>query len=144
MAVSVRGGRDQLVIEVAANERHEGTAGRVNPANRQPSHDFGDLWVIAGQNFELQLVCGLDSEAGILLSEPCRLRLTVAVDAEQNDRCRGTRGRRGMLRSCGHDDRSWNQKGTRNGSLGFHGYGSPGSGLMSAKPSWHVTQLVRR
>jgi hypothetical protein len=86
MAVSVRGGCDQLVIEIAANERHEGAAGRVNPANRQPSDDFGDLWVIAGQNCELQLVCGLDSEARVLLSEPCRLRLAVAVDAEQNNR----------------------------------------------------------
>ena len=39
---------------------------------------------------------------------------------------------------------SWNQKGTRNGSLGFTGYGSATSGLMAAEPSLHVTQLVRR
>jgi hypothetical protein len=37
----------------AAVERHEGTAGRVNPANRQLSGEVGNLWVIAGQNSKL-------------------------------------------------------------------------------------------
>jgi hypothetical protein len=47
MSVSVRSGRDQLVLEVTSNERYERAAGRVNPANRQPSGKFGNLWVIA-------------------------------------------------------------------------------------------------
>ena len=102
MCVSIRGGSDQLVIEVAANERHERATGRMNPANRQPSGNLGDLWVIATQNSKLQLGRGFDREAGVLLSKPCRLRLAVAVDAEQNDRRR--RGRCWMLRSCGHDE----------------------------------------
>jgi hypothetical protein len=51
MGVSIRSGCDQLVVEVAANERHERAAGRVNSAYRQASGDLGDLWVIAGQNF---------------------------------------------------------------------------------------------
>ena len=75
MCVSIRGGSDQLVIEVAANERHERAAGRMNRANRQPSGNFGDPWVIATQNSKLQLGCGFDSKAGVLLSEPCCLRL---------------------------------------------------------------------
>jgi hypothetical protein len=55
MAVSVRSGGDQLVVEVVANERHEHAAGRMNPANRQPSGNLGDLWVVAGQHVQLQL-----------------------------------------------------------------------------------------
>jgi hypothetical protein len=39
----VRSGCEQLVVEVAANERHERAAGRVNPAYRQPSDNLGDL-----------------------------------------------------------------------------------------------------
>ena len=92
MGVSVRGGGDQLVVEVAANERHERSAGRMNPANRQPSGNLGDLWVIAGQHLQLQLGCGFHGQAGMLLSEPCPLRLAAAVDAEQNQRRRATRG----------------------------------------------------
>ena len=66
MGVSIRGGRDQLVVEVAANERHERAAGRMNPANRQPSGNLGNLWVIAAQNSKLQLVRGFNREAGVL------------------------------------------------------------------------------
>ena len=48
MSVSVRRGSDQLVVEVTTNERHERTAGGMNPANRQPSGKLGNFWVIAG------------------------------------------------------------------------------------------------
>ena len=66
MCVSIRGGSDQLVIQVATNERHERATGRMNPANRQPSRNFGDPWVIATQNSKLQLGRGFDREAGVL------------------------------------------------------------------------------
>ena len=108
MGVSVRSGCDQLVVEVAANERHERAAGRVNSANRQPSGNLGDLWVIARQNFELQLGRGFHGQAGVLLSESCPLRLAAVVDAEQNEWRRATHGQCGILRLRSHDDGSWN------------------------------------
>jgi hypothetical protein len=129
MEISVRSGSDEPVVEVAANERHEGPAGRMNPADRQPSDNLGNLRVIARQNIELQLGGGLDGEAGVLPAKPCRLRLAAAIDAEQNQWRRATRGRCGMVRFGSHDGVSWNQKGTRQGSLGFMGYGLRGSGL---------------
>jgi hypothetical protein len=55
MSVPVSSGCERLIVEVAANERHEGAAGRMNSANRQPSGNLCDLWVIARQNLELQL-----------------------------------------------------------------------------------------
>jgi len=60
LGVSVRCRREQLVVEVAANERHEGSAGGMNPANRQPSSKLGDLWIVARKNSKLQLASGLD------------------------------------------------------------------------------------
>ena len=90
MEISVRGGCDQPVVQVAANERHECSASRMNPADRQPSGNLGNPWVIARQNVELQLGCGFDGEAGVLPSEPCPLRLAAAIDAEQDQRRRAT------------------------------------------------------
>ena len=84
MGVSIRRGCNQLVVEVAPNERHERPASRMNAAYGQPSGNFGDLWVIAGQNFELQLGRGFHGQAGMVLSETRPLRLAAVVDAEQN------------------------------------------------------------
>jgi hypothetical protein len=84
--ISVRGGGDQFVVQVAANERHEGSTRRMNPADRQPSGNFGDLGVIARQDVELQLGCSFDGETGVLSAKPGRLRLAAAIDAEQNQR----------------------------------------------------------
>jgi hypothetical protein len=64
----------------------------VNPTNRQPSGKVGNLWVIAGENSKLQLACSPDCQLGVVLSESCTFRLAVAVDAEQNDGRRTTRG----------------------------------------------------
>ena len=58
----------------------------MNPADRQPSGNLGNPWVIARQNIELQLGCGFDGEAGVLPSEPGPLRFAAAIDAEQNQR----------------------------------------------------------
>ena len=109
------------VVEVAADERHERSASRMNPANWQPSGNLRDLWVIARENFELQLGRGFHGQAGVLLSESCPLRLAAAIDTEQNQWRGATHGQCGILRLRNHDDGSWNQKGTRHGSLGFHG-----------------------
>src|SRR4029077_17592246 len=129
MGVSIRSGCDQLVIEVAANERHEGAASGMDPANRQLSGQVGNLRVIARKNFELQLGGGLDGQIGVLLAEPGRLGFAAAIDAEQDQWGRASRGRRGMVGFCSHDfSTPWNQKGTRSGSLGFTGYGSFDSG----------------
>jgi hypothetical protein len=73
MGVSIRSGCDQLVVEVAANEWHERAASGMDPANRQLSGQVGDLRVLAGQNLQLQLACGLDGQIGVLLAEPGRL-----------------------------------------------------------------------
>ena len=86
MAVPVRSGGDQLVVEVVANERHERAAGRMNPANRQPRGNLGDLGVIAGQHVQLQLAGGFQGQAGVLLSKPGPFRLAATIDAEQNQR----------------------------------------------------------
>ena len=85
-AIAVTGSGDQPVVEVATNKRHECPARRMNPADWQPSGNLGNGWVIARQHIELQLGCGFDREAGVVPSEPCRLRLAAAVDAEQNQR----------------------------------------------------------
>ena len=55
-------------------------AGRMNPANRQPSGNLGDLGVVAGQHIELQLGCGFRGQAGVLLSKPGPLRLAAAIN----------------------------------------------------------------
>jgi hypothetical protein len=86
MAVPVCSGGDQLVVEVVANERHEHAASSMNPANRQPRGNFGDLWVIACQHVQLQLGCGFQGQAGMLSSKPCRLGLAATIDTEQNQR----------------------------------------------------------
>jgi hypothetical protein len=86
MAVPVRSGGDQLVVEVVANERHERAARRMNPANRQPSGNLRDLWVVAGQHVKLQLAGGFQGQAGVLLSKPSPLGLAATIDAEQNQR----------------------------------------------------------
>jgi hypothetical protein len=84
MSVPVRSGCDQLVVEVAANERDERAASGMDPANRQLSGKVGNLGVVARQNLELQLGSGFQGEAGVLLSEPGCLRLATAIDAEQD------------------------------------------------------------
>ena len=84
--ISVRGGGNQLLVQVTPNERHECSAGRMNPADRQPRGNLGNSRVVARQNIELQLGCGFDGEVGVLPSKPCRLRLAAAVDSEQNQR----------------------------------------------------------
>jgi hypothetical protein len=86
MAVPVRSGGEQLVVEVVANKRHERAASRMNPANRQPSGNLGDLRVVARQHVQLQLGCGFHGQAGVLLSEPCCLGLAATIDTEQNHR----------------------------------------------------------
>ncbi len=52
----------------------------------RPSGKVGNLRVVARQNLELQLGCGFLGEAGMLLSEPCCLRLAATVDAKQHHR----------------------------------------------------------
>jgi len=86
MAVSIRSGGDQLVVEVVANERHEHAAGRMNAANRQPRGNLDDLRVIACQHVQLQLAGGFQGQAGVLLSKRGPLRLAAAINAEQNQR----------------------------------------------------------
>jgi hypothetical protein len=73
---------DKLIVKVAANERHKGSAGRMHAANRQPPDNVGNLWVIGHEDLKLQLGCGFHGEAGMLLSEPGRLRLAATVDAK--------------------------------------------------------------
>ena len=58
VSVSIRSGSEKLVVEVAANERHERSPGRMNSANRQPSGNFSDLGITARQHSQLQLGCG--------------------------------------------------------------------------------------
>ena len=53
----------------------------MNPTDRQPRGNLGNFWVSARKNVELQLGCGFDGKAGVLLSEPGRLRLAAAIDA---------------------------------------------------------------
>ena len=84
MSVPVSSGSDQSVVEVAANERHKSPSGRMDPANRQPGGKVGNLWVVARQNLQLQLGCGFQGEAGMLLSEPGSLRLAATIDAKQH------------------------------------------------------------
>ena len=83
MQIAVRGG-DQLVVEVAANERHERSASRMHSTNRQSCRNLGNVRVVAGQHLQLQLACGLDGQAGMLFAEPGRLGFAAAIDAEQN------------------------------------------------------------
>jgi hypothetical protein len=109
----------------------------VNPADRQPSGNLGNFWVIARKNVELQLRCRFDRQAGVLPSEPGPLRFAAAIDPEQNHRRGATSELCGMVRFCSHDGVSWNQKGTRQGSLGLLGYGLRGGGLdRLPKPDW--------
>ena len=42
----------------------------MNPADRQPSGNLGNFWVVARKNVELQLSCRFDRQAGVLPSEP--------------------------------------------------------------------------
>jgi hypothetical protein len=60
MGVSIRSGNDQLLVEVAANERHERSASRMYATHRQPRGNLGDLGVVAGHNLQRQLAGGLD------------------------------------------------------------------------------------
>jgi hypothetical protein len=101
----------------------------MNPANRQPSSKLGDLWIVARKNSKLQLASGLDCKTGKCRSESRSFRLAAAVDAEQDYWRRIGRCRRGLLCFRCRHSASWNQKGTRNGSLGFTGYGLLGSGF---------------
>jgi hypothetical protein len=94
MSVPVSSGCEQLIVEVAANERHEGAASGMDSANRQPSSKVGNFRVLAGQNLQLQLACGLDGRIGVLLAEPGRLGFAAAIDTEQNQWGRASRGRR--------------------------------------------------
>ena len=132
MSVPVSSGCEQLVVEVAANERHKCPACGMDPADRQLSGQVGNLWVIARQNFQLQLGRSLDSEVGVLLSEPCPLRLAAVVNAEQHQ-WRGLTHGQGILRLRNHDDKLLESKGTRHGSLGFHKLRLTGSGLISGR-----------
>jgi hypothetical protein len=86
MTISVRGNGNQFVVEIAADERHEGFASCVNAANRQPSRDLGYLWAIVGKYLKVQLARGFDGEAGMIFSESRRFRLAAAIDAEQDHR----------------------------------------------------------
>jgi hypothetical protein len=50
MGVSIHSGCDQqLIVEVAANERHECAAGRMNPADRQPVRQVPRRLVMCSQ-----------------------------------------------------------------------------------------------
>ena len=53
----------------------------MNPADRQPRGNVGNFWVSARKNVELELGCSFDRKAGVVLSEPGRLRLAAAIDA---------------------------------------------------------------
>jgi hypothetical protein len=86
MQIAVRGGSDQPVVEVAANERHERSASRMDPADRQLTGKVRNLRIIARQDVELQLGCGFQGEAGMLLSEPGCLRLAATINAKQHYR----------------------------------------------------------
>ena len=86
MGGPVSGRCNKLIVEVAANKRHERPAGGMDPANRQPSGQVGNLRIVAHQNLELQLGCGFQGEAGMLLSEPGCLRLAATIDAKQHHR----------------------------------------------------------
>src|SRR5690348_9240667 len=95
----------------------------MNPANRQPSGDLGDLRVLARQHIELQLAGGFDGETGVLLSEPGALGLPrVSMPYKTN----GDGHRVPTVESVCLPVMmivSRNQKGTRSGVPGFVGYG---------------------
>jgi hypothetical protein len=86
MSIPVASGCNKLVVEVAANERHERPASGMDPANRQLSDKVSNLRVVARQNLELQLGRGFPGEAGMLLSEPGCLRLAATINAKQHQR----------------------------------------------------------
>jgi hypothetical protein len=44
--------RTSINLAQLRRDQNEGSAGRMNPAKRQPSGNLGDLWVIARENFE--------------------------------------------------------------------------------------------
>ena len=92
MAVPVRSGGDQLVVEVVANERHEHAAGRMNAANRQPRGNLGDScnWPAA---FKARLACSFLNGAPFGLP---RLSMPNKTSGPRGD-CRILRG--------SHDDR---------------------------------------
>jgi hypothetical protein len=109
----VSGRCNKLIVEVAANERHERPASGMDAANRQPSGKVSNLRVIARQNLELQLGCGFPGEAGMLLSETGCLRLAATINAKQHQRRWAGDSSFRLGRFFTHDDSSWNQKGTR-------------------------------
>ena len=55
MSVPVRSGGNQLVVQVAANERHERSPSRMDPADRQPISELCHVRVAAREHVELQL-----------------------------------------------------------------------------------------
>jgi hypothetical protein len=53
----VWGGRNQLVVQITADGRHERAAGGVNLSDRQPAENLQDLAGVGGKNPQLKLIC---------------------------------------------------------------------------------------
>ena len=121
MGVSIRSGCYQFVVEVAANERHEGAASGMDPANRQLSGQVGNLRVLAGQNLQLQLAWALMARSACSFPNRAALGLPrLSTPNKTSGVEQVVAGVEGFAFAV-MISTPWNQKGTRSGSLGFMG-----------------------
>src|SRR5262249_51839201 len=114
--IAVAGRSDQLVVQIATDERYECLTSCVNSADRQSRRNLGDLRIIAGDGPQLELTRSFNGKARSIFAESCRFGLAAAIKTDQ-DHWRDGIGR-GVISSpsfCSHGVGSWNQNGTRNG-----------------------------